>query len=51
MTQVAYLAFRDHNVLPSLFFSMNEGERLILEAFIQHECDERAKAVESMKGD
>lgn len=41
---MAYLLFRDHNILPSSYYSIGQNERTMLRAFIKKECEEREEA-------
>lgn len=38
---MAYLLFRDHNILPSSYANLGRNEQTMLRAFIIRECEER----------
>lgn len=44
-----YLAFRFHDILPSVCMRMGYGERLVLRAFLHYEIEQREKAIEAAK--
>ncbi len=44
-----YLAFRFHDILPSVCMQMGYGERLVLRAFLHYEMEQRIKAEEALK--
>ena len=35
-----YWCYREHNITPSQFYEMGEGEKLILHAFMRHEIED-----------
>lgn len=41
-----YLLFREHNITPSEFYKMGEGEKRILHAFISQESDDYSRTTE-----
>lgn len=41
--QAAYLLFRLHHVMPSDYYKMGIGERLIVHEFIKYEIEQRNK--------
>lgn len=41
---MAYLLFRDHDLLPSVYCELGQNEKAMLRAFIRKECEEREEA-------
>lgn len=41
---MAYLLFRDHNIIPSQYEKLGRNERVLLRAFVKKECEERKEA-------
>lgn len=38
---MAYLLFRDHNLIPSQYYALGPNERALIRGFIKRECQER----------
>lgn len=46
-----YLLFRYHHVLPKTYYDMLPGERIVTEAFMNYEIEERIEELESMRNE
>lgn len=44
-----YYVFTRHGILPSVFFKMPHGEKIILRAFMLKEIEDEKEAVDSIK--
>ena len=44
-----YLLFRYHDILPSRYYSMGLGEKMILRAFMHFEVEERNEEVSAIE--
>ena len=44
-----YYSYTRHNISPSVFFKMGEGERIIMRAFMLKEIEENEEAIASIK--
>ena len=45
-----YFLYRYHHVMPSTYYSMSTGEKLIVNAFVSFEIEKRIEEAERLKG-
>ena len=45
-----YFLYRYHHVMPSTYFTMPIGEKIIVNAFVSNEIEKRIEEAESLKG-
>ena len=45
-----YFLYRYHHVMPSTYFNMPIGEKIIVNAFVSYEIEKRIEEAESLKG-
>lgn len=45
-----YFLYRYHHIMPSTYYSMSTGEKLIVNAFVSYEIEKRIEEAESLKG-
>lgn len=46
-----YFLYRYHHIMPSTYYSMSTGEKLIVNAFVSFEIEKRIEEAERLKGD
>lgn len=46
-----YFLYRYHHIMPSTYYSMSTGEKLIVNAFVSYEIEKRIEEAERLKGD
>ena len=45
-----YFLYRYHHIMPSTYYSMSTGEKLIVNAFVSFEIQKRIEEAERLKG-
>lgn len=45
-----YFLYRYHHVMPSTYYSMSTGEKLVVNAFVSFEIEKRIEEAERLKG-
>lgn len=45
-----YFLYRYHHIMPSTYYSMSTGEKLIVNAFVSFEIEKRIEEAERLKG-
>lgn len=45
-----YFLYRYHHIMPSTYYSMSTGEKLIINAFVSYEIEKRIEEAERLKG-
>lgn len=45
-----YFLYRYHHIMPSTYYSMSTGEKLIVNAFVSYEIEKRIEEAERLKG-
>lgn len=45
-----YLLYRYHHMLPSTYFTLPIGEKIVVNAFVSYEIEKRIEESESLKG-
>ena len=46
-----YFLYRYHHIMPSTYYSMSNGEKLVVNAFVSYEIEKRIEEAERLKGD
>ena len=45
-----YFLYRYHNIMPSTYFKLPIGEKIVVNAFVSYEIEKRIEESESLKG-
>lgn len=45
-----YFLYRYHHILPSTYFTLPIGEKIVVNAFVSYEIEKRIEESESLKG-
>nr|DAX48243.1 MAG TPA: hypothetical protein [Caudoviricetes sp.] len=45
-----YFLYRYHHILPSTYFKLPIGEKIVVNAFVSYEIEKRIEESESLKG-
>lgn len=45
-----YFLYRYHHIMPSTYYSMSTGEKLVVNAFVSYEIEKRIEEAERLKG-